>query len=220
MEKVRVLVADGQGLVREGLCALLKTSEDIEVVGETSDGNETVEAVEREDPEIILLDTALPVMDGASVTRRIRKGNKGTKVLFLGESADKDSVIRAVRAEGNGYILKGATAAELLSAIMIIHNGGYFLYPPVARKVVDEYLSVGKGPQPNAFDRLSDEEKEVLRLVAEGRRGREIAQLLKLSPAEVKRDRAKLMKKLDVHSQGEVVRYALQRHLVKSEDVH
>jgi DNA-binding NarL/FixJ family response regulator len=219
MEKVRVLVADRQGLVREGICALLKTCEDIEVVGETTNGRDTIEAVDRDDPEIILVDTALPVMDGVSVTRRIRKGNKTTKVLFLGEGTDRESIMRAIKAGGNGYILKGATAAELLSAIMIIHKGGYFLYPPVAKRLVEEYLSVGKGPAANSYDRLSDGEKDVLKLVAEGRRGQEIAQLLKISPEEVKRDRANLMKKLDIHSQTEVLRYAFQKHLVKMEDV-
>jgi DNA-binding NarL/FixJ family response regulator len=219
MEKVRVLVADRQNLVREGICALLKTCEDIEIVGETTNGRDTIEAVDRDDPEIVLVDTALPVMDGVSVTRRIRRGNKTTKVLFLGESADRESIMRAIKAGGNGYILKGATAAELLSAIMIIHKGGYFLYPPVAKRLVEEYLSVGKGPGANSYDRLNDGEKEVLKLVAEGRRGQEIAHLLKISPEEVKRDRANLMKKLDIHSQTEVLRYAFQKHLVKMEDV-
>jgi two-component system response regulator NreC len=219
MEKVRVLVADRQGLVREGISALLKNCEDIEVVGETTNGSETVEAVDRDNPEIILVDTALPVMDGASVTRRIRKGNKGTKILFLGESADKGCILRAIKAGGDGYILKGASAAELHSAIMIIHKGGFFLYPSVAKRVVEEYLSVGKGARANPYDRLSDGEKDVLKLIAEGRHGLEIAGLLSISPEEVKRDRANLMKKLAIHTQTEVVRYALQNHLISMEDV-
>ncbi len=220
MDKVKVLVADRQGLVREGICALLKSCEKIEVVGETNNGNDTVDAAERDNPEIILLDAALPVMDGPGVARRIRKGNKKTKILFMGENADKECVIRAIKAGGDGYILKGASAKELLSAIMVVHKGGYFLYPSLAKKLVEEYLSVGKRYEPDLYDRLSDGEKDVLKLVAEGRCNREIAQLLKLSTEEVKRDRAGLMKKLDIHRQTEVVRFALQKHLVKIEDVN
>jgi DNA-binding NarL/FixJ family response regulator len=219
MDKVRVLVADSQGLVREGICALLKSCEDIEVVGEAGDGNDTIAAVDREDPEVVLLESALPVMDGAAVARRLRKENKKTRILFLGESADKDSVMRAIKSGGDGYVLKAASAVDLLSAIRIVHRGGYFLPPSLAKKLVEEYLSVGKGSRPNSYDRLSDREKEVLKLVAEGRNNREIAQLLSFPAEEIRRDRARLMKKLDIHRPAEVVRYALQKHLVKFEDV-
>ncbi len=217
MEKIRVLVAEKHALVREGICALLKTCESIEVVGEATNGKEVLEMVDGENPDIVLLDTALPPVDGISVARQIRKGNKKTKVLFLSESADKERIIRGIEAGGDGYILNEATAAELLSAIMTVYKGGYFLYPSVAKRVVEEYLSVGKGPKLNSYDRLSDREREVLKLLAEGHRGQQIAQLLNISLGAVQRHRANLMKKLDIHSQTEVVRYALQKHLIKME---
>lgn len=217
MERVRVVVADRQALVGGGICALLKTCEDIEVVGEATNGKETLEIIARENPDIVLVDTALPIIDGASVTRQIRKGNKKTKVLFLSESEDKECIIRGIKAGGDGYILKGATLADLLSAIMTVHQGGYFLYPSVAKKVVEEYLRVGKGAEFNSYDRLSDREKEVLKLIAEGRHSQQIAEILGISLSVVQRHRANLMKKLNIHSQADVVKYAIQKHLIKVE---
>ncbi|RJQ39593.1 MAG: DNA-binding response regulator [Dehalococcoidia bacterium] len=219
MERLRVLVADKHGLVREGICALLQTCQDIEVVGEATNGQEALEALAREEPDVMLADVTLPVIDGASLARRLRSENKKTRVLLLGESADRECIIRGIKAGGDGYILKGATARELLSAIMTVHRGGYFLYPSVAKKVVEEYLSVEKGAAgTNAYDRLSDREKEVLRLVAEGRRRQQIARILDLSPETVQRQRANLMKKLSVHSQADLVKYALRNGIINIED--
>lgn len=215
MEKVRVLVADGQALVREGICALLRTCENVEVVGEAINDKEVLEMIARENPDILLLDTALPPVDGASITRQIRKKNKKTRVLFLSESEDKECIIRGIKAGGDGYILKRATAADLFTAIMTVHKGGYFLYPSVAKRMVEEYLSMGKGPKLNSYDRLSDREKEVLKLIADGHHSQQIAQILEISPKTVQGHRANLMKKLDIHSQTEVVKYAIQKHLIK-----
>ena len=215
MEKVRVLVADKQGLVREGVCALLKTCESIEVVGEATNDKEVLEIIARENPDIVLLDTALPCIDGVSVPRRIRKENPKTRILFLSESEDKECIMRGIKAGGDGYILKKATAADLFSAIMTVHKGGYFLYPSVAKGVVEEYLNVGKSREPNPYDRLSNREREVLKLIAEGCRSRQIAQILEISLKTVHKHRANLMRKLDVHSQGEVIKYAIQKQLIK-----
>lgn len=217
MEKVRVVVADKQALVREGIGALLRTCEDIEVVCEVTNGKEVLEAIARENPDIVLIDTTLPLMDGASVTRRIRKEDKKTKVLFLGESEDTECIIRGIKAGGDGYILKDATAADLLSAIITVHQGGYFLYPSVAKRVVEAYLSVGKRHMLNPYDRLSQREKEVLKLIAEGYRTKQIAEILGIALGSAQKHRANLMKKLNIHSQTEVVKYAIQKRLIKME---
>lgn len=217
MEKIRVLVADKQALVREGICALLKTCGNMELVGEATNSTEVLEMIAKENPDVVLLDTALPPVDGASVAWQIRKENKRTKVLLLGESEDKDSIVRGIKAGSDGYILKRGTAGDLFFAIMTIHKGNCYLYPSVATKVVEEYLGVGKGPKLDSYDRLSEREKEVLKLIAEGRRSRQIAQILNISPKTVQGHRTSLMRKLGIHSQSEVIKYAIRRHVIDME---
>lgn len=217
MEKIRVLVAGKQTLVRKGICALLESCENIEVAGEAANGNELVTMIDKESPDVVLMDTTLPVADSASMTRRTRKEGKKPRILFLSENEDKESIMRGIKAGSNGYILKEATPADLLSAIVAVHSGGYFLYPSVAKRVVEEYISVGKGRESNSYDQLSNREKEVLKLIAEGRRSQQIAQILDVSPMTVQRHRANLMRKLDIHNQTEVVKYAIRKHLIEME---
>lgn len=217
MTKVRVLVADKHGLVREGICALLRACEEIEVVGEANNGQEALAMIGTETPDVALIDIGLPVIDGASLTRRIHNENGTTKVVFLGDTADRGTIIRGIKAGGEGYILKGATGQDLLSAIMTVHKGGYFLYPPVAKQMVEEFLSAGKAPETDDYDRLSDQEKEVLKLVADGRSRHQIAEILNEPPEKIQRHRANLMKKLGIHSQAALVNYALRKRIISLE---
>lgn len=214
MAKLKVLVADKHGLVREGLCALLRACGEIEVVGEANDGAEALVMIGTETPDVALVNINLPVIDGASLTRRIRHQNHATRVVFLGDNADRESIVRGIKAGGDGYILRGATGQDLVSAIITVHKGGYFLYPPVAKQMVAEFLSVGKPVAASGYDRLNDREKEVLKLTAEGIRRNQIAGLLGLAPEGVQRQRANLMKKLGIHNQAGLVKYALQKHLI------
>ncbi len=219
MVKVRVLVADGQTLFREGICALLKTREDIEIVGEATNGKETIEMVRERTPDVVVMNIAMPFMDGAEVTHRIRKENSAIKVLLLTQYEDRDRILSGLKAGANGYIPKRAASSDLVSAVLTVYRGDYFLYPSVAKTVVSDYLQLIRHPRsPDLYNGLSYREKEVLTLTALGRKSEEIANLLDISIKTVQVHRAGIMRKLDIHNRTELIKYALRKHLVTLEN--
>ena len=219
MDKVRVLVADEEALFREGVCALLKVYKDIEIVGEATNGKETIEIVREQNPDVVLVNMAMPIMDGAEVTHRIRKENSDIKVLLLTQYEDRDRVLTGLKAGANGYIPKRATASELVSAILAVHRGNYFLYPSVATTVVSDYLQRIRHPgSPDPYNGLTNREREVLKLMAEGRKSGEIADLLDIAVKTALGHRANMMRKLGIHNRTELIKYAIRRHLINLED--
>ncbi len=218
MDRIRVLVADAQSLFREGVCALLRGCEEIEVVGEAANGKETIEMVRKQTPEVVLMDIAMPIMDGAEVTYRIRKENSGLKVLLLTQYEDRDRILSGLKAGANGYIPKRATASDLVSAILTVYRGGCFLYPSVAKTVIDDYFQHIRRPgRPDQYERLTHREKQVLKLVAEGHKSREIAELFGIAIKTVLGHRTSIMRKLSIHNQTELIKYAIRKHLVDLE---
>jgi DNA-binding NarL/FixJ family response regulator len=199
--------------MREGVRSLLEIHEDMDVIGEAGDGREAVAQVSELAPDIVLLDISMPFMDGLEATRRIRKANPNTSVLVLTQHEDKEYVLSAVKAGAAGCISKKAVSSELISAIRAIHRGGSFLYPPVAKLLIEDYLQRTDG-ETDPYERLTDREREVLQLVAEGRTNQEIADLLILSMKTVLGHRAKIMEKLDIHSRTDLVKYAIRRGLI------
>ncbi len=219
MVKVRILVADGQTLFREGVCALLKIREDMEVVGEATNGKETIEKVREQTPDVVLIDIAMPVMDGAEVTHRIRKDNSEIKVLLLTQYEDRERVLSGLKAGANGYIPKRAASSDLVSAILAVYRGGYFLYPSVAKTMVNDYLQLIRHPKsPDPYERLTHREKEVLKLMAEGSKSGEIANLLNIAVKTTLGHRTSMMRKLGIHNRTELVKYAIRKHLVSLDD--
>ncbi len=219
MVKVRVLVADGQTLFREGVCALLKICEDIEIVGEATNGKETIEKVREQTPDVVLIDIAMSILDGTEVIHRVRKENSDIKVLLLTQYEDKERVLSGLKAGANGYIPKRAASSDLVSAILTVYRGDYFLYPSVAKTVVKDYLQLIRHPKsPELYNGLSHREKEVLKLTAEGRKSEEIANLLDISIKTVQVHRANIMKKLGIHNRTELIKYAIRKHLVTLEN--
>ena len=217
--KIRVLVADGQALFREGVCALLKIREDIEIVGEATNGKETVEKVRAKTPDVVLIDIAMPILDGAEVTHRIRKENSDIKVLLLTQYEDRDRILRGLKAGANGYIPKRAATSDLVSAIQAVYRGGYFLYPSVAKTMVNDYLQLIKHPRsPSPYDQLTHREQEVLKLVAEGCKSGEIANLLNIAVVTVLTHRTSIMRKLSIHNQTELIKYAIRKHMITLEN--
>ena len=213
MTKIRVLIADDHALVREGLRALLALHDDIEVVGEAADGREAVAKVGQLVPDVVILDIAMPLMDGLEAARRIHKESQNTKVLILTQYDDKEHVLASIRAGATGCLSKKAVSLDLLSAIRAVYRGDSFLYPSIAKALVDDYVQRTAGDT-EPYGRLSDREREVLKLVAEGHTNQEIADLLVLNVKTILGYRGRIMEKLDIHNRTELVKYAIRKGLI------
>jgi len=215
MQKIRVLVVDDHTIVRDGICALLGLAGDMEVVGEAANGREALEMVRKLMPDVVLMDMAMPVMGGLEATRRIRKEFPKVKVLALTQYDDKAYVFPVIEAGASGFISKTAASSELASGIRSVHRGDSFLSPSVARFLVEDYQQVSsmKGGQ-DPYEQLTDREREVLKLAAEGYTTQEIADMLVLSPKTVEGHKTNLMSKLDIHNRTELVKYALRKGII------
>ncbi len=207
----RILVVDDHAVLREGICALLAHHSDISVVGEASNGVEALERVVELDPDIVLMDVSMPVMDGLEATRQIKARFPDTRILVLTQYENKEYVVPLLQAGASGYILKKAGGAELVNALRAIGREGAYLPPSVARTV----MSGMTAPAQSTLGKLTEREKQVLTLIAEGLTGREIAGRLCLSEKTVNVHRTNLMEKLDIHHTADLVRYAIREGLVK-----
>ena len=211
MDKIKVLLVDDHTLMREGIRALLSTQKDIEIAGEASDGSEAIKKVQELSPDVVLMDVVMPGMDGLEATRRIKKKNPKVKVLVLTQHDNKEYILSAIKAGSSGYVPKKALSEELVSAIRAVSQEGSFLYPSAASALIEEYL---RQPREDPYDRLTDREREVLRLIADGHTSREIAEMLVISIKTVLSHRNKIMAKLGIHNRTELIRYAINRGLV------
>jgi len=215
MRKIRVLIADDHVVLRDGLRALLNMYEDIEVVGEAGDGLEALDRTLQLQPDVVLMDIAMPRLGGLEAALEMRQRKLPTKVLVLTQYDNKEYVFHMLKAGAAGYILKKAAGTELVSAIRAVHGGESFLYPSAAKAVGARYLGEGEEDEgERRLDQLSDREKEVLKLLAEGRSNREIAELLRLSVKTVMSHRASIMEKLDIHNRTELVKFAIRAGLI------
>lgn len=213
MNKIKVLIADDHAILREGIIALLNRYDDIEVVGEAEDGKQAIERARDLEPDIILMDIAMPGLGGLEATLELRKSSPRTKILVLTQYDNKEYVFRFLKAGASGYVLKKAVGTELVAAIRAVHSGGSFLYPSVAATVVEDYVH-GANKAQDPYDSLTDREKQVLKLVAEGFSNKEIADLLCISVKTVMAHRANLMEKLAIHSRTDLIKYALRKGLI------
>ena len=217
MRKIRVLVVDDHTIVRDGICALLALAGDIQVVAEAGNGNEALKMVQDLRPDVVLMDIAMPIMGGLEATRKIVKGFPETKVLVLTQYDDKEYVFPVIEAGASGYISKTAASSELASGIRSVYRGDSYLSPSVAKLLVEAHRHDGVGANHDTHEQLTDRERDVLRLVAEGHTTREIADILVVSPKTVEGYRANLMAKLGVHNRVELVKYALRRGIITLE---
>jgi len=214
--KIRVLIADDHGLMRAGVRALLQATEDIEVVGEAEDGDEAIREVRRLEPEIVLMDVAMPGLGGLEATLVIRKEKPEVKILVLTQYDDREYVSRFLKAGVSGYVLKKAAASELVAAIRAVSRGGLVLDPEIARDVVDDKgREHAQAQAEDPYETLTDREKQVLKLVAEGSSNKEVAETLDISVKTAMAHREHLMEKLDVHSRTELIRFALRRGVIR-----
>jgi DNA-binding NarL/FixJ family response regulator len=215
MRKIKVLIADDHALVRDGIRALLALVSNVEVVGEAANGKEAIEKVRELTPDVVLMDLAMPILGGLEATRRIRREFPGTKVLALTQYEDSESVIPVIEAGACGFVTKVAAFSELASAIQAAYRGDSFLSPTAAAALVEEYQQKANGKRlRDPYDRLTDREKEVLKLIVEGYTAREIGDRLVISPKTVESYKASLMNKLNIHNKTDLIKYALRKRLI------
>lgn len=208
-------MTDDHAMVRDGICALLALTGDIEAVGIATNGREALETVRELTPDVVLMDIAMPIMDGVEATRRIHKEFPKVKILALTQYDDKAYVFPVIEAGASGFISKTAASSELVAGIRSVHRGDSFLSPSVARFLIEDYQQIAtmKGSQ-DPYEQLTNREREVLKLVAEGHTTQEIAAMLVLSPKTVERHKTNLMSKLDIHNRTELVKYALRKGII------
>ena len=212
MDKIRVLVVDDHTIMRDGIRALLDIPDDIETVGEASEGKEAVEKARELAPDVVVMDIAMPGMDGLEATRRIGKSNPKVKVLVLTQYDNKEYILSTIKAGAAGYVPKRALGSELASAVRTVYRGESFLYPTAAAALIEDYLRQDEVQEP--YDRLTAREREILKLIAEGHTSREIAGMLFISLKTVLGHRAKIMEKLGIHNRAELTKYAIHKGLV------
>ena len=211
---IRILICDDHGLFSEGIKAILRNEQGIEVVGEVRDGRQAVEKVKELRPDVVLMDVSMPDLSGFEATRRVHEADLTVKVLMLTMHDEEELVARCLEAGAAGYIIKDAPATQLIYAIETVMKGERYLSPVVLKKVVAGYVKNSKRPQ-TSYDRLSAREREILKLLAEGLTVKEIASRLNLSVKTVDVHKYNLMRKIDVHDRAELIRYAIQKRLIE-----
>lgn len=210
--KMRILVVDDHAMMRDGIRALLGLQEDMEIIGEAAEGKEAVEKALALNPDVIVMDIAMPGMDGLEATRRITKKNPHNKVLVLTQHDNKEYVLSTIKAGAAGFVPKRALGSDLVLAIRAVQRGESFLYPSAATALVEDYRQQTEEAEP--YDRLTAREREILKLIAEGHTSREIATMLFISLKTALGHRAKLMEKLALHNRTELIKYAMRKGLV------
>jgi two-component system response regulator NreC len=219
MKKIRVLLVDDHAVVRSGLRMLLESQSDIEIVGEAESGEQALQLAKELRPDVILMDIAMPDMTGIEATRQIKERDEAAAVLALTMHEDDQYFFEMLNAGASGYLPKRAAPDELVTAIRTVSRGEVFLYPSLATRLVQDYLHrVDAGDQPVIYDELTPREREVLILIAEGLTNAEIADELVISPKTVDSHRENIMRKLNLHSRIDLVKYAIRKGLIELDE--
>ncbi len=213
---IRVLLVDDHAVVRTGLHMLLGQEEDIEIVGEAGSGREALNAIEQLQPDLVLMDIGLPDMTGIEVTRQVKQKWPGVAVVALTIHEDEEYFFQMLQAGANGYVPKRAAPEELLTALRTAAEGGVYLYPSLAKLLVRDYLTGERETVTGTLDGLTDREQEVLAHLADGASNQDIAETLNISPKTVARHRENIMRKLNLHSRSELVKYAIRKGIIQA----
>ena len=214
MKPIRILLADDHTVVRDGLRALLERESDIAVVAEAADGLESVRLAETESPDVVM-DLAMPNMNGMEATRRIRAANSRVGVVILSMHQDESYVLGSLKAGAKGYLLKDSMRGELVQAIRAVFQGRSFLTRKVAQILQEDYISqLQRRGLEDRYDLLSDREREILQMIAEGHSNKEVANLLNISVTTVETHRGHILQKLDIHSVPELILYAVRKGII------
>ncbi|HEX5942975.1 MAG TPA: response regulator transcription factor [Anaerolineales bacterium] len=213
---IRLLLVDDHAVVRSGLRMMLENEEDAEIVGEASSAAEAIEAAMRLKPNVILMDIGLPDLSGIDATREIKKRVSDVAIVALTIHEDEEYFFKMLEAGASGYVPKRAAPEELLTAIRAAASGQVYLYPSLAKLLVRDFLDGGRAPSAESSSDLTDREQEVLTFLAEGASNEAIATSLVISPKTVARHRENIMRKLNLHSRAELVRYAIRKGIIKA----
>jgi two-component system, NarL family, response regulator NreC len=215
MPKLRIVLADDHTLVRHGLRKVLQDQSDWEVVGEANDGREAVRLVQELKPDVAILDIAMPRLNGIEATRQIARRFPDVQVLVLSMHADEPYVTQVLRAGASGYLLKDSADTDLIRAVAAVSQKKSFFSPAVAKVMLDDYVrQLADRGITDRYDTLTEREREVFQLIAEGKSNKDVADLLSLSPNTVETHRAHIMDKLDVHNAAEIVLYAVRKGVI------
>ncbi len=211
----RVLIADDHGVVRRGLRALIENSGEASVVGEAADGREAVRLAAELHPDIIVMDIGMPLLNGIDAASLIINRDPDTKIVILSMHSDESYILRALSAGVKGYLLKDSAESDILPAVRTVAAGRPYFSPAISAMLLDEYLqTMRKHKVQDSYELLTDREREVLQLLAEGKSNKEVAAILNLSPHTVESHRTNLMQKLNLHNTAEIVLYAVRKNII------
>lgn len=214
MSAIRILLVDDHTILRAGLRSLLSDYPDFQVVGEAADGAEALTRVNELKPDVVVMDIGMPGVNGLVATRQILQAHPETRILILTQYDNKEYVLPLLKLGAAGYVLKQSVDTELVTGIRAVARGESYLYPPIAKIMLEAYRDDAAANSGDPYTELSDREREILVLVAQGRSTREMAEVLHISPNTVDVHRARLMRKLDLHSVAEISAFAVRRGLV------
>jgi DNA-binding NarL/FixJ family response regulator len=214
-ERKKIVIAEDHTILREGLRMLLSSNPDFEVVGEAQDGLEAIRSVETNKPDLVLMDLSMPRMNGVGAIQEIKKQSPATKILVLTVHKTEEYILTTLKAGADGYVLKDATHSELMLAIENVFSGRSYLSPGISEKVIEGYLEGRKTVKSStSWDTLTQREREILKMIAEGYKNKDIADYLCISAKTVEKHRANLMKKLDLHSASSLTAFAMEKGLI------
>jgi len=220
MKKIRILIADDHGVVRKGLRLQLEQHSDFEVIGEANNGREAIMLADELSPDIVIMDIAMPNLNGIQAAAQIVKKNPQVGIIVLSMHSDETYLTRTLAAGAKGYLLKENAEVDLERAVRLVAQGKPYFSPAIASALLEDYMRQmqQRGLQ-DSYDLLTEREKEVLQLLAEGKTNKDVALLLNLSPNTVETHRTRLMQKLDLHSTAEIVLYAVRKQIISYHEV-
>ena len=215
MKKLKILLADDHALMRTGLRALLERQPNLEIVGESENGRHAVDLAKTLEPDVVVMDVGMPVLNGIEATQQIVAGHPATAVIILSMHSDESYVMRALKAGARGYLLKDSAPADLLSAIQAVSQHKSFFSPKVSRILAEDYVRVLKHKGAvDSYDLLTSREREILQLIAEGKANKEVATSLNISPYTVETHRKHILEKLNLHNPAELILYAVRKGII------